>query len=106
MRILRYKNNTIARFETIAEDKHNEGKRVKHYVYQDDNTRAFWHERRYLVSADTKPIHNYNIDISDRVYFGKVRLLKHRDGCLPETWAAVAMAIEHIERIKLEDSHE
>lgn len=106
MTIIRYANAAIARFETIAEDEPNKGRRVKHYVYQDNETRAFWHERRYLVSKDVKPIHNYDIDISDRVFWGKVRLLKHRDACLPETWAAIAIAIENIERIKIRESHE
>lgn len=107
MRILRYGNGIIvARFETYSEDEQHKGLRVKHYIYQDNDTRAYWHERRYLVSSDVKPIHTYYCDISERVFWGKVRLLKHRDACLPETWAAVATAIEHIERIKIRDSHE
>lgn len=100
LRILRFANGIIALFETRSEDEQYRGQRVKHYVYQNNETRGFWHERRYLVSSDVKPIHNNILDISDRVFWGKVRLLKHRDCCLPETWAAIATSIKHIETIK------
>lgn len=100
IRIICYKNGErIAHFNTYAENNGHEGQKVKHYVYQDKDTRGFWHERHYLVSSEVDPVHTYECDISDRVFWGKVRLIRHRDACLPETWGAIAMAVEEIERI-------
>ena len=100
LRIVQYINGAVAQFETRSEDEQFMDKKVKHYVYQDGETRGFWHERRYLISSNIEPIHDHNLDISDRVFWGKVRLLKYRDCCFPETWDAIATSIKNIKKIK------
>lgn len=74
------------------------GRKVKHVIYQDDEQpNVWWHERIFL--AHTKyHAPTYCLWISKRKFFGKVRLVKERDGCLLETWQAVAATIAEIDR--------
>lgn len=108
LRVCHYSNgDLVAQFETRAEDDAYKGQRVKHYVYQDVDSRGFWHERHYLdYNPEHGPVHTFTLDVSDRVFFGKARLVRYRDACLSETWAAVVEAIKAIERIKMRESHD
>lgn len=87
-----------ARFETRNEQVGADfGCRVKHYIYKDEETRAYWHERVYL-SRIAKPKKTYTVSIEKRKFWGKVRLVKYRSACLPETWAAVAQCVTFMEQ--------
>ena len=88
-----------ATFDTYCEAKGKDyGVRVKHYIYRDKESRAYWHERRYLTRYKSiRPKSRYNLYISERVFFGKVRYVKYRDCCLPETWDTIAQTIRYAE---------
>lgn len=86
---------THATFDTFNEQEGpDKGRRVKHYVYQDDeNPNMYWHERVYLSEVADHAEKTYTEYVSERVFFGKVRLVKVRDGCLIDTWRAVAQCV-------------
>ena len=101
IKIHQYPNITFATFDTYNQaDNADNGRRVKHYIYKDDKTNAYWHEVRYL-SAIAKPEWSYGnyIYVSERLFFGKVRLVRYRNACLPETWMAIGQAVSHLESI-------
>ena len=102
IKILNYRNAVVASFDTyIQDDGADKGRRAKHYVYKDEKANCYWHERRYLSSI-AKPEWSYGeyVLVSERVFFGKLRLVIHRDACMPETWLAIAQSIQHIEGLK------
>ena len=101
IKICKYPNITIATFDTYAQDDNaDKGRRVKHYIYKDKDSNAYWHERRYL-SAIAKPKWSYGgyVSVSERLFFGKVRLVCHRDACLPETWMAIGQSVSQLEKV-------
>lgn len=92
-----YRNGSAAKFVTKAID----GTKVKHFIYKDEETNAYWHERYYLdCNPEMKPTHTFTLDVSDRVFFGKARLVRYRDACLPETWNLVAGAVNKLEEFE------
>ena len=101
IKIYQYSNITIATFDTYCQDDNaDKGRRVKHYIYKDKDSNAYWHEVRYL-SAIAKPEWSYGnyIYVSERLFFGKVRLVRYRDACLPETWMAIGQAVSQMEKV-------
>lgn len=102
IKIHQYPNINIATFDTYNQaDNADKGRRVKHYIYKDDKTNAYWHERRYLSSIDKPELSDgMYILVSERLFFGKVRLVCYRDACLPETWMAIGRAVSHLESIR------
>lgn len=73
------------------------GRRVKHIIYEDaDQPGLFWHERACLVHDAKYQEPTSTEFISEREFFGKVRLVKFRDGALAETWAAVAQCVSRL----------
>ena len=87
-----------AQFDTINQaDGPDNGRRVKHLIYRDEESpNVYWHERIQLSSC-VRPHANYFMFVSKRKFFKKVRLVMHRDGCLAETWQAVAQCITLME---------
>lgn len=88
-----------ATFDTRAQDEGKDyGCRVKHYIYRDEEHGAYWHERVYLSHiAEPGWSHFDRILVSERKFWGKVRLVRYRDASLPETWKAVAECIKVME---------
>ena len=104
IKICRYPNVTCASFDTYAQsDNADKGRRVKHYIYKDEKGNAYWHERRYLSSiAKPEWSDGRYIYVSERLFFGKVRLVCHRDACLPETWMAIGRAVSRLKQKEME----
>ena len=74
------------------------GCRVKHYIYKDTESGGYWHERVYLSHvAEAEWTYYDRILVSKRKFWGKVRLVRLRDACLPETWLAIAQCINILE---------
>ena len=73
------------------------GRRVKHNIYRDrEDPRLWWHERVWLSRRRyTKP--TCLMFVSKRKFFGKVRLVMYRDGCLADTWRTIADSITVME---------
>lgn len=95
--LLIYKNFIVATFNTKNEvEGPDNGQRVKHYVYKDPDTRAFWHEKHFLTRIDVEPVHESTMDVSDRRFWGKVRLVRMREIMLPETWQTIAFCVKEI----------
>ena len=101
IKICQYRNIAIATFDTYNQGGGaDNGRRVKHYIYKDDKTNAYWHERRYLSSeAEPEWSDGRYIFVSERLFFGKVRLVCHRDACLTETWMAIGQAVSQLEKV-------
>ncbi len=103
IKILQYPNMTCARFETRVQNPgKDKGNRVIHYIYEDkDLPGAFWHEMHYLTrETDMAPVRTHEHYVSERVYWGKVRMVKHREWCMAETWGAIALSIEKIMSVR------
>lgn len=108
MKIIIYKQPdgsfSHARFETRIESDIPEvnGQRAKHYVYKDDKSRAYIHEVVFLTREEgTPPPPSEFRFVSEHRYWGKVRLVGQRDILLPETWIAIASAVEVLEKHSL-----
>ena len=91
-----------AKFDTkIASEGKDKGRRVRHLIYPDDEGLGYWHEYRYLSeeALTVKPTREFNLVISERVFFGKARLVHKRYLCLPETWIAIGETIQRLEKM-------
>ena len=87
-----------AKFDTLnARPGEDFGCRVKHYIYKDEETGAYWHERVWLSRQKVRPKRTFETIVSKRKFWGKVRLIKHREACMPETWDAVAQIVKVME---------
>lgn len=107
IKICKYPNAIVARFNTRqgGDPRHKDyGTRVKHYVYEDpDFPGTYWHERVWLSRVQKYKKPTYTERVSERKFWGKVRLCRTRFICLKDTWKAVAQCVEHIEVIKKSD---
>ena len=72
------------------------GRRVKHYIYKDEELPCYWHESTYLSEYD-EPETTYTRFVSETKFFGKYRLVKERVVFLTETWELIAQIIKTME---------
>ena len=101
IKIARLPDGTLAyaRFDTLNKTEGKDfGCRVKHYIYKDEETGAYWHERVYLTHYALRPRKTFKMIVSKRKFWGKVRLVRYRDVSLPETWIAIAQCVEILEK--------
>lgn len=95
LKIYQYKDGAIATFNTyIVSENTDNGRRVKHIVYKDKELNAYWHQITFLSSGPIEPIKSIEEFVSERVFWGKVRLVEKRVCMLPETWMKIAHAVE------------
>lgn len=98
--IHRCPNVVYATFDTknVGGGKDN-GRRVKHIIYPDDKGLGYWHERRFLSeeALTIDPIQDVDLIVSERVFFGKARLVRKRDLCIPDTWIAIGEIVKLLE---------
>ena len=76
------------------------GRRVKHYVFPDDNV-GYWHVCRYLIDADEvtdEEAEKIQDVFVSRAFFGKVRLVEQSETYLPETWDAIGTTVRELEK--------
>ena len=101
IKIMQYLDGVVACFENQMKGNGHpdEGTRVKHYVYKDTDIDMYWHEVVYL-SRTEKPKRTEFEYVTKRKFWGKVRLVKRRYACLPETWLAIAQSVAQIERLE------
>lgn len=103
VKIFKHPNIVIASFDTrMVGDKDNPftGRRVKHRIYKDENVPGcYWHECTFLSEFD-EPEEEYTRFISERVFFGKYRLVKERVIYHKETWQIISEVISRMERVK------
>lgn len=95
-------NVVYAKFDTkIESDGKDKGRRVRHLIYPDDEGLGYWHEMRYLSedALTVKPTRKFDLVISERVFFGKARLVLKRDLCIPETWIAIGETVQRLEKM-------
>lgn len=95
-------NVVYAKFDTkITSECKDKGRRVRHLIYPDDEGLGYWHERRYLSeeALTVKPTREFDLIISERVFFGKARLVQTRHLCLPETWIAIGETVQCLEKM-------
>jgi len=101
VKILKYANAIVARFDThFVGDKDNPftGRRAKHRVYENTEVPgSYWHEVSFLSEFD-EPEEGYTRFVSERVFFGKYRLVRERVAFLPETWNAIAFSVRELEK--------
>ena len=97
IKIFQYPDGTISRatFDTINQMEGPDfGCRVKHNIYRDsEHSNVFWHERVYLSRSAEYMDATFTEYVSERKFFGKVRLVQYRDACTVETWLAVAQCV-------------
>ena len=76
-------------------------RRVKHCIYRDsdDATPGYWHESTYLSEFEEGPEMTYTRYVSERVFFGKYRLVRERVIFMPDTWQAIAEAVKEMQKI-------
>lgn len=89
-----------ASFDTkIVSECEDKGRRVRHLIYPDDEGLGYWHERMYLSkeALAVEPTRKFDLIISDRVFFGKARLVVRRDLCTPETWMTIGKTVQLLE---------
>lgn len=63
------------------------GQRAKHYVYPQES--GFTHVIRYLIPKDEVPEYAIGLNVTERVFFGKMRCVELIENHLPETWMAI-----------------
>ena len=100
VKIWRCPNVVYASFDTkIVSEGKDKGRRVRHLIYPDDKGLGYWHERRYLSeeALTVEPTQDFDLIISERVFFGKARLVLKRDLCIPETWIAIGETVRRLE---------
>ena len=98
--IHRCPNMVYASFDTeIVDECKDKGRRVHHLIYPDDEGLGYWHERRYLSeeALQIEPIQGFDLVVSERVFFGKARLILKRDLCIPGTWMAIGETVKLLE---------
>lgn len=96
---IEYLDTTIAIFSTINQTEGpDKGTRVKHRVHKDE-CGWYWVEKTWL-SKCLEPEYTSFTYVSERKFFGKVRLAATRYACLPETWMAIADVVKQIETMK------
>lgn len=100
IKIIIYKDGAFATFNTrIVSENTDNGRRVKHIVYKDKELNAYWHQINFLSSGPIEPIKSIEEFVSERVFWGKVRLVKKRVCLLPETWAKTVMAVNELVKL-------
>ena len=103
--ILIYRNGCVAKFDSKigCEASPDYGRRVKHYVFKDDRLpNAYIHISRFLttrIGADGL-VSEGNVLVSERVFWGKFRLVETRDICLADTWNKIAYAVQEMQSIE------
>lgn len=102
IKILRFDNCDVAMFDTVSQGGIDPGVRVKHRVFKDEETGAYWHEGTYLTQV-LEPCSTYSEYVSERQFWGKVRLVAFRDRFMPDTWRAIAQSVNHLEILRLQD---
>ena len=101
VKIFKFSNTVVAYFDTqIVGDSPLAGRRVKHQIYEDEDIPGcYWHEAIFL-SEFHKPEESYTKIVSERVFFGKYRLVRERVSFMKDTWLVIADCMEKIERVK------
>lgn len=101
IKILLYPNATVARFNTRIEGEGPDvGRRAKHWVYKAPNGPGYIHEIMFLTSLDTEPIDTGVEFVSERIFWGKVRLVCQRQVFLPKTWDKINESVKQLEKMK------
>ena len=99
IKIVQFANAAVAYFDThIVSNGPDNGARVKHLVYKDDELDAYWHEITYL-SRTERPKVTHDIFISKRKFWGKVRLVRHRELMCSATWMTIGRSVKELESI-------
>ena len=89
-----------AMFDTRNEsDGPDNGCRVKHYIFRDENPNAFWHISVWLTRW-MEPMDTPHLYVSDRLFWGKVRLVVKTEIHLADTWKATSDIVNRIEEIE------
>ena len=103
IKIIKYLNCAEARFDTtIHGDNPDKGARVKHRVFKCEDGPGYWEESTWLTRG-LEPEQTEVSFVSERQFFGKVRLAAKRVVFLPETWCAIAMAVNELERLRIKE---
>lgn len=79
-----------ATFDTRLNGK---GRRAKHYIYQND--KGFCHVTHYLIPKDEVSEDEIGRYASERVFFGKMRVVELVECHLPETWMAIGDIVKY-----------
>lgn len=88
-----YKNpDGEALFATFDTSINGNGQRAKHYVFRQGS--GFTHCVHFLIPKDEVPEDSIGRDVSERVFFGKMRLVELVENHLPETWIAIGEIVK------------
>lgn len=103
-----YSDGALARFESRLggpEGSPWRGRRVKHYVYRDkDDPEAYVHLTHYLTTElGDGGYSGDGIVVSDRVFWGKVRLVETLTFHQARTWCMIADAVSELRKLEADD---
>jgi len=98
IKIINYANKKrVAMFDThIVMDNRDKGRRVKHIVAEDDDMPGCYIHYQVFLTEEIGPCNTGLLWVSERVFFGKVRLCVKREGYTKETWNAIAQCINYL----------
>lgn len=68
------------------------GRRAKHYICPND--KGFCHVTHFLIPKDEVSEYEIGWYVSERVFFGKMRLVELIEDHLPETWMAIGETVK------------
>lgn len=90
-----------ARFDTrLVGAGEGDPKRAKHVVYKDPNGECYVHYAHYLVPESIPPIDEPGLHVSERIFFGKWRIVEESEAHLPETWTTIGDTVDKMESIR------
>lgn len=90
-----------ARFDTrLVGAGEGDPKRAKHVVYKDPNRECYVHYTHYLVPESIPPMNEPGLLVSERVFFGKWRVVEETETHIPETWKTIGDIVDKMESIR------
>ncbi len=102
IKLVNYANKRlIARFETrLTSGGRDNGRRVKHIVFESPRTSGCYFHYYFFLTEELQPCDTHSIAVSERLFFGKVRLCVRRDIFQKDTWLAISESIKALENNK------
>ena len=85
-------------YATFNTQLHGDGRRAKHYVFPDGD--GFVHLTRFLIPKDEVPEYAIRREATERVFFGKMRLVELVERHLPETWIAIGEIVKKFNEVR------
>lgn len=109
--IIIYRNGCMAKFDSkiACNESPDYGRRVKHYIFKDDRLpNAYIHISRFLttrIGADGL-VSEGNVLVSERVFWGKFRLVETFDNYMADTWNNIAYAVQEMQSVEARKQRE